>query len=396
MKVKSIRNIRIKTKLLFLGGVSILGLVFIGAESIITARQINQASTEISQSWVPAIIIAEELNTETSDYRIKEFYHAITHDQETMDHLEKEMMAVRDEIDAAFTEYEQNYITDETDRELMENARAYWDRYLEYSDRLLPISRGNDNEESLKMIIGESRLLFDEASGNFLKMAEFNRLGAEAASVRGDQLYARLARVKIVSICLIALMITLLVIYIIIAIDKPVKAIVEGTRRVSNGDLDVYLPYDSEDEIGILTDSVNQLIERLKNIIDDEKYLFREIGSENFEVKSTCEQAYRGDFAPILYSIASLMSRLDIAKQKKEELKKRLEERVAAEMLAEKKAAEEAKLEEEKKLAEEKTQAEEKTLAEKMKTPDAEQAGEETKKNGSRTMDATDEEGRLS
>ena len=41
MKVKSIRNIRIKTKLLFLGGVSILGLVFIGAESIITARQIN-------------------------------------------------------------------------------------------------------------------------------------------------------------------------------------------------------------------------------------------------------------------------------------------------------------------------------------------------------------------
>ena len=408
MKVKSIRNIRIKTKLLFLGGVSILGLVFIGAESIITARQINQASTEISQSWVPAIIIAEELNTETSDYRIKEFYHAITHDQETMDHLEKEMMAVRDEIDAAFTEYEQNYITDETDRELMENARAYWDRYLEYSDRLLPISRGNDNEESLKMIIGESRLLFDEASGNFLKMAEFNRLGAEAASVRGDQLYARLARVKIVSICLIALMITLLVIYIIIAIDKPVKAIVEGTRRVSNGDLDVYLPYDSEDEIGILTDSVNQLIERLKNIIDDEKYLFREIGSENFEVKSTCEQAYRGDFAPILYSIASLMSRLDIAKQKKEELKKRLEERVAAEMLAEKKAAEErkqteektqaeeAKLAEEKRLAEEKTQAEKKTLVEKMKTPDAEQAGEETKKNGSRTMDATDEEGRLS
>ena len=45
-----------------------------------------------------------------------------------------------------------------------------------------------------------------------------------------DRLYARLARVKIVSICLIALMITMLVIYIIIAIDKPVKAIVEGTR----------------------------------------------------------------------------------------------------------------------------------------------------------------------
>ena len=44
----------------------------------------------------------------------------------------------------------------------------------------------------------------------------------------------------------------------------------------------------------------------------------------------------------------------------------------------------------EKKLAEEKTPAEDK------KTPDADQAGEETKKDGSRTMDASDEEGRLS
>lgn len=321
MKRKSIRNIKIKTKLLLLGGVSILGLVFIGAESIITAKQINEASTEISQSWVPAIIIAEELNTETSDYRNKEFYHVISDDEETMDHLEKEMMAVRHEIDAAFEEYE-NYIShkdETTDRQLMENARAYWNKYLEYSDRLLPVSRRNDTDEALNMIIGESQQLFDDASTMFLKVAEFNRLGAEAASIHGDQLYARLARVKIVSITLIALIIALLVIYIIIAIDKPVKAIVEGTRRVANGDLDVYLPYHSEDEIGILTDSVNQLIERLKNIIDDEKYLFQEIGSENFEVKSSCEQAYRGDFAPILYSLSSLMSRLEEAKKRKAE-----------------------------------------------------------------------------
>ena len=44
----------------------------------------------------------------------------------------------------------------------------------------------------------------------------------------------------------------------------------------------------------------------------------------------------------------------------------------------------------EKKLAEEMQSAGENT------TPDREQAGEETKKDGSRTMDASDEEGRLS
>lgn len=328
MRIKSIRNIRIKTKLLLLGGISILGLLFIGAESIITAKKINEASTQISQSWVPAIIIAEELNTETSDYRIKEFYHVITRDSRTLSQLETEMMSVRNQINKAFSEYDRYYVADETDRELMEKARSYWNNYLEYSDKLLSISRGNDTEETLTMIIGESKALFDKSSSMFLKMADYNRLGAESASIRADQLYTSLAREKLLLVCLIALVIALLVIYIILAIDKPVKAIVEGTRRVSNGDLDVYLPYHSDDEIGILTDSVNQLIERLKNIIDDEKYLFQEIGNENFHVKSSCEQAYRGDFAPILYSIASLMSRLDLAKQRKEELKRMLEEKV--------------------------------------------------------------------
>ena len=71
MKVKSIRNIRIKTKLLFLGGVSILGLVFIGAESIITARQINQASTEISQSAVVSAAIASTTTTTTALFSIQ-------------------------------------------------------------------------------------------------------------------------------------------------------------------------------------------------------------------------------------------------------------------------------------------------------------------------------------
>lgn len=314
--MKSIRNIKIKTKLLLLGGISIFGLVFIGMESIITARQINEASTEMSQSWVPSIIIAEELNTRTSDYRIKEYNHVISTDQKDMDRLEEEMVRIRNDINASFQKYD-HYIADETDRKLMEEAEGSWNKYLECSDRLLKISRENRTQEAFDIIIGESGRLFEDASNGFMKVVDYNHEGSEAASIHGDELYARLAKIKIITICLVGALISILVIYIINAIDKPVKAIVEGTRRVANGDLDVYLPYRSEDEIGVLTHSVNQLIDRLKHIIDDEKYLLREIGNENFEAKSTYEQAYRGDFAPILYSITSLMNRLDAAKKRK-------------------------------------------------------------------------------
>ena len=61
----------------------------------------------------------------------------------------------------------------------------------------------------------------------------------------------------------------------------------------------------------MLTDSMNALIERLNDIIKDEKHLLHEIGNENYHAESDCQQAYRGDFAPILYSITSLQSRLE-------------------------------------------------------------------------------------
>lgn len=317
MKVTSIRNIKIKTKLLLLGAISILGLLFVGTESIITASKINEASTVISQSWVPAIIIAEELNTKTSDYRLKEYNHVVTTSGADKSQLEREMDAIRTEIARSFSQYEL-YITDESDRQLMNEAKDNWRKYLECSDRLLTISSQNNSSEAFDIIMGESRQLFDNASNGFLKVVDYNRKGSEAASIEGDHLYMRLARIKVISVGVVGFLISLLVIYIIIAIDKPVKDLVEGTRKVANGDLGVYLTYRSRDEIGILTNSVNELIDRLKHIIDDEEYLFREIGSENFEVKSTCEKAYRGDFAPILYSITSLMNRLSAAKKRKE------------------------------------------------------------------------------
>ena len=47
--------------------------------------------------------------------------------------------------------------------------------------------------------------------------------------------------------------------------------------------------------------------------------MFCEIGSSNLDAMSACEQAYRGDFAPLLYAFTSLQSRLKETKRQHEE-----------------------------------------------------------------------------
>lgn len=320
--MKHFRNARLKKKLILLGIVSVLGLILMGASSLITTNQIRKSSTDMTQAWLPSVIIAEELNTATSDYRINEYNHVITHDEAVMEELEKEMALICEDIEDKFRQYE-SLITNETDERLMRQAEDDWREYLEYSRQILEISRRNDTDDARELIIGQSRDYFNQVSGLFLDVVEFNKNGAEAASAYADTLYNRMIKIKMITMGLISFLIIIMVVYIIRAVEKPVEDLVEGTRRLASGDLSVSINYESDDELGVLTESVNTLVHRLRSIIDDQKRMLRELGCENFEVKSDCEHAYSGDFAPILYSLEGLRSRLIHLKKQTQDIKRK-------------------------------------------------------------------------
>lgn len=320
--MKHFRNARLKKKLILLGIVSVLGLVLMGASSLITTNQIRKSSTDMTQAWLPSVIIAEELNTATSDYRINEYNHVITHDEAVMEELEKEMALVCEDIEDKFRQYE-SLITNETDERLMREAEDVWHEYLEYSKEILEISRRNDTDDARELIIGQSRDYFNQVSSLFIDVVDFNKNGAEAASAYADTLYNRMIKIKMVTMGLISFLIIIMVVYIIKAVEKPVEELVEGTRRLASGDLSVSLSYESDDELGVLTESVNTLVHRLRAIIGDQKRVLRELGCENFDVKSECENAYSGDFAPILYSLEGLRSRLIHLKKQTQDIKRK-------------------------------------------------------------------------
>ncbi|MDO5408733.1 MAG: methyl-accepting chemotaxis protein [Eubacteriales bacterium] len=325
MKNKSMRDVKISAKLLLLALVSVVGLCILGGESVSTARQINQVSAELNDVWINAVIVAEELNTTTSDYRIQESRHAITTDPELMAELEQEMRSIANVIEGKFQTYKR-LPTRETDQMIIQEAEGVWKEYLECSKVLIETSMGNDREKATELMMGESQELFNEASDLFLKAVERTKYETSVERARADELYQRLSRVKIVVIALVALIVIGMSVYLIRGIRKPMEDLAEAARRATSGNLDIELEYQSRDEIGTVTEAMNVLIKRLKDIISDEIWMFQEIGSENFDVRSNCEQAYRGDFAPILYAFTSLQSRLKEMDRQQDEKISRLKE----------------------------------------------------------------------
>ena len=201
----------------------------------------------------------------------------------------------------------------------MDEAEVAWDGYLEYSERLIETSKGNDREKATAMMMGHSQELFEKASSLFLEAVAHDKQAVEEQKNQAEALYDKMYMVKLWVIGIVTLIMAGLIWYLIHAIEGPVQALVDAARRVTNGNLDVRLTCRSRDELGILEDAMNQMIQRLEDIVKDEIHLFRETGSENFQAKSGCEQAYRGDFAPILYGFTSLQSRLKEIKRRQGE-----------------------------------------------------------------------------
>ena len=175
------------------------------------------------------------------------------------------------------------------------------------------------------MMMGHSQELFHRASGLFLDAVAVDKRAVEVQRHQAEIIFQRMSTVKLLVIGTVTVFMIGLIWYLIRAIERPAAALVDAARRVTNGNLDVRLTCRSRDELGILEDAMNQMIQRLEDIVKDEIRLFRETGSENFQAKSACEQAYRGDFAPILYGFTSLQSRLREIKRRQGESEAALE-----------------------------------------------------------------------
>ncbi len=93
-------------------------------------------------------------------------------------------------------------------------------------------------------------------------------------------------------------------------IVTPIRGLEQAATLVAGGNLDTEIDYVSEDEIGILANSIRSLVSVLKNIILDIDELLEKMAGGNFAVHTKGEQYYVGSFKSVLLSMRRLKERL--------------------------------------------------------------------------------------
>ncbi len=326
---RGIRNIKIRKKLFLLGIISIVGMIILGSESIITAQRINQVGRTLTDTWLNAVILSEELTTDIANYRIQEMQYSIADNEVEKSAVESRLTEIREEMDDKFTSYKKLQ-TSNRSRELISQAEQVWNEYLGASDSYLSKSNqgSNNSYQILSIAKGESQQLFIEVGDLLNQNVTLTKGESMAARNQADHIYQNLINQKLVVIVLCSIMVVVLVIAITQSIENPANELSNAAHRATNGNLDFQLTYKSKDEIGNLTEAMNVLLKRVRRIVEDQKYILHEICKGNYRVKSTCEKSYRGDFAPLLYSVTCLQSLLRENEKKHEEEISRLKEEI--------------------------------------------------------------------
>lgn len=96
-------------------------------------------------------------------------------------------------------------------------------------------------------------------------------------------------------------------------IVQPIRHMTRAAGELAKGNLQVDVSSTSNDEVGLLADSLSVTIGSIKNYIQEITFLLQELSNGNFKVRS--HQEYAGDFAPIKQALKQIVHSLNSAMQ---------------------------------------------------------------------------------
>lgn len=306
-----VKNMKIKMKILMIVSISVICLGVIGVMSLIFMNRINAGSTEISKNWLPSVIVAEEINTLTSDYRILEYNHVIAEDAEEMKSFESDIESKKQEITKMIESYAP-LVSAQEDQVMMENIKKQWENYVVSSQSMIEKSRNNLTDEAMAILNGESKALFDEVSATCLELVEFNKSGGDSASIQGDQIFKSALMICVSAIIVIVAFVIVLSLAVSFAITKPVGEIDEVAKLIADDKLDNTITYQSQDELGSLAANFNLTVSKLKNYvnyIDEIAKVLGEVAEGNLDFTLTYE--YTGEFAKVKEALLMISDSLN-------------------------------------------------------------------------------------
>jgi len=115
----------------------------------------------------------------------------------------------------------------------------------------------------------------------------------------------------VIAIVLISLRISVVIAH---GIAKPLNELGDRLKDFEKGDISSPFPdYHDDDEVGDMIAVVYSTTTKLQKIFDDMKQLLNKMADGNFNIRTSCEEEYIGEYEGLLLAIRQMNRKMDAA-----------------------------------------------------------------------------------
>ena len=187
--------------------------------------------------------------------------------------------------------------------------------YLEVDQKIIDLGATTDETQSKQA----QDMAFDELAPAYTAVEEAFESLMNANVKLGDSTQATLNKLEVVMVVLIAVIIIAAFIVatrigkkIAHGIAQPMDELAKRLETFAQGDLSSPFPvHDNDDEVGEMVRSVVATTATLSTILSDMENLLGEMANGNFDIHTSCEEQYVGEFRALLLAIREMKVKID-------------------------------------------------------------------------------------
>ena len=253
----------------------------LGLGSLTRMGAINDASTQLSGSWLPQTMAVLSLKNDLQELRKLE--HVVVSDKGSIEGSEQKLTVAlstfHDNADRlGRTVNDANIKAEAVELQRMASA------YLAEHGKMMALANEGKKDEAVAVLKGSSLPAFDATNGQLDKLLSSNMAGSQQAARGADQTYA-VARVSTLAMLGTAIGFgVLLATWLARSISTPMQQLMLVAQRIAAGDLSTRIEVRSSNETGKLLQAMQHMNDSLMTMIAQVQSGARAIGQASAEI----------------------------------------------------------------------------------------------------------------
>jgi len=251
-----LNNLTIRTKIIGAFALVLIVTGCLGAFAIQRLSLVNDNAVELSANYLLAATKLGDVNGSAVRFRQLEATHILATNADERAREEATLAGVLEEVRSSYAAYAATIDPGE-ERRLNDQLTPLWSHYLELHEKLIEMSRKDDDKGAQAFYVGEMSKTFDQYNATLHAIIDYQTHGGQKEAKKAADTYSSAWNWIIAGIALAGLMCVAAGFFIVSGVSGPIKRMTAAMGRLANHDLTTEIEgVGRKDEIGQMAAAV--------------------------------------------------------------------------------------------------------------------------------------------